>query len=69
MVRGALRALGKAAMVQDMGFEGIKVRLGTDSSAAKGVASRKGLGKARHVEVFQLWLQEKVQEGRIGLMK
>eukprot|EP00969_Alexandrium_andersonii_P260382 11511999-Alexandrium_andersonii.AAC.1 len=47
----------------------MKVRLGTDSSAAKGVASRKGLGKVRHIEACQLWLQEKVQEGRIGLMK
>ena len=32
----------------------------TDSSAAKGMASRKGLGNERHVEVNQLWVQEKV---------
>eukprot|EP00969_Alexandrium_andersonii_P324983 14359551-Alexandrium_andersonii.AAC.1 len=69
MVDGASQALGIASMMQDMGFEGIKVGLGTDSAAAKGIASRKGLGKVRHIEVCQLWLQEKVPEGRIGLIK
>ena len=41
----------------------------TDSSAAKGIASRRGLGKVRHVEVNQLWVQEKVADGSIGLSK
>eukprot|EP00969_Alexandrium_andersonii_P066310 2924013-Alexandrium_andersonii.AAC.1 len=50
MVKGASQALGIAAMMQDMGFEGMKVRLGTDSSAATGIASRKGIGKVRHIE-------------------
>ena len=41
----------------------------TDSSAAKGMASRKGLGKVRHVEVNQLWVQQKVGAGEIELRK
>ena len=40
-----------------------------DSSAAKGMASRKGLGKVRHVEVNQLWVQEKVGSGELDLKK
>jgi hypothetical protein len=39
----------------------VRVRLKTDASAAKGIASRNGLGKARHIEVTQLRLQEKVR--------
>ena len=35
----------------------------TASSPAKGIVSRMGLGIVRHIEVDQLWMQEKVQEG------
>ena len=46
------------ALMQDVGIDtGIVVE--TDSTAAKGIAFRKGLGKVRHIEVCQLWLQEK----------
>ena len=43
--------------------------MGSDSSAARGIAARRGLGKVRHIEVCQLWLQEKVQEGKVRLMR
>ena len=33
------------------------------------MASRRGLGKVRHVEVSQLWVQEKVGSGEIELRK
>ena len=35
----------------------------------RGIAFRKGLGKVRHIEVCQLWLQEKVRKGVIKLIK
>ena len=35
------------------------------SSAAKGIASRKGLGKVRRIDVNQMWLQDNVHEGII----
>ena len=47
----------------------MKIRIRTDASAAKGIASRRGLGKVRHIEVNQLWLQEKVNAGDIEVMK
>ena len=55
-------------MLVYIGIE-VEVSLGTDSVAAKGIASRSGLGKVRHLEVCQLWLQENVQEGKIRLMR
>jgi len=69
MVRGAAIALGVRCMLGDLGVD-IRIRVRTDASAAKGVASRRGLGKIRHnIEVNQLWLQEKVTSGDIKVMK
>ena len=42
----------------------------TDASAAKGMASEKGLpNKARHINVHFLWIQEKVITKDIDLQK
>ena len=68
MVKGASQGLGIKAMMQDMGME-VGLRLGSDSSAARGIAARRGLGNVRHIEVCQLWLQEEVQEGKVRLMR
>ena len=68
MVKGGSTALGVQSMLADLGVE-LKVRLRTDASAAKGIATRRGLGKIRHIEVHQLWLQEKVTRGVIEVMK
>ena len=60
--------MGFQALMEDFGVR-IGIRLGTDSSAAKGIAARRGLGKVRHVEVCQVWLQQKVQEGKVKVWK
>ena len=68
MVKGGSQGTGAQSILNDMGIaRGIK--LCTDASAAKGIASRKGLGKARHIEVSQLWLQDKVGRGDINVLK
>ncbi len=54
-------------MVATCDGKGILINL--DASAAKGIASRKGVGKVRHLEVSQLWLQDKVASGEIWLKK
>ena len=60
--------LGVQAMLRDMGFE-LKLEVLTDASAAKGIASRRGLGKTRHIQVHYLWVQERVGNGDIILKK
>ena len=55
-------------MLADWGVN-VGTRSYTDSSAAKGIASREGLGKVRHVEVARLWVQEKVRHGDVRLYK
>ena len=54
--------------MRDLGHQ-TKVVIHTDSSAAKSLASRKGLGRARHIEVNQLWIQERVSEGVLEIRK
>ena len=68
MVKGATNALGISGMFKDMGVD-VSISLCTDSSAAKGIASRRGLGKVRHIELCELWLQNQVAQGRISVRK
>ena len=49
MVKGASNGLGIQGMLHDSGVI-LGITLYTDSSAAKGIASRRGLGKVRHIE-------------------
>ena len=54
-------------------MEGMGIRVGvrvwTDSSAAMRVCGRSGLGKLRHVQTHNLWVQERVGTGAIQLRK
>ena len=68
MVKGAANAMGVSGMFQDMGVQHTII-LYTDSSAAKGISSRRGLGKVRHIELNELWLQDQVARGRIAVRK
>ena len=80
MVKGSSVGLGLVAMLKEFGMNqrikiksenidesGFEVR--TDASAAEGIAKRKGIGKIRHIDVSQLWIQEKVAEGVIRIVK
>ena len=68
MVKGAGNAMGTAGVFRDMGVQHAII-LYTDSSAAKGISSRRGLGKVRHIELNELWLQDQVARGRIAVRK
>jgi len=56
------------SIMHDLGWY-CKIRLLVDSSAAKSIASRTGLGKLRHLEIQFLWLQECVRRGKVVLSK
>ena len=53
MVRGTSIGLGVRGLLEDLGIT-MRVRTSTDSTAASGIANRRGLGKVRHIEVNQL---------------
>ena len=68
IVKAASVALGVQAMLRDMGLD-LPIEVVTDASAAKGIVSRRGLGKTRHIQVHYLWVQERVSNGDIKLKK
>ena len=43
----------------------LKVSLFGDSSAAEGIMSRTGAGPVKHLDIKQLWIQEKVDRGEV----
>ena len=65
---GASRGLGLQSMLQEMGVQA-SLAVSTDSSSAKSFASTRGLGRMRHLEVKDLWLQALVKDGRVTLRK
>ena len=67
-VKAAAEGLGIQSLAQDLGVT-MKVQLGLDSSAAKSMAGRLGVGRVRHIELRLLWLQQEVKRGRISLFK
>ena len=40
-----------------------------DASAAVGIVMRRGLGKVRHIDLSQLWLQDKVAQKLLRIQK
>ena len=41
----------------------------TDSSAGKGIASRKGVGKVKHLSLKELWVQDAIEQKRFKVQK
>jgi len=70
MVKAAAQGIGAKAMLLDFGVD-IKepIDVMSDASAAIGIAQRRGMGKVRHIETNQLWLQERVATGSIKITK
>ena len=70
LVKAASVSLGIEALMQELGINlSNPIKLNSDASAAIGISNRIGSGKVRHIEVTQLWLQEKVLSGKIALNK
>ena len=52
----------------DLGVK-LSVRLHTDATTGRAIATRRGLGKVRHIAVNELWLQEQVADRKISIHK
>ena len=61
IVKGASVGLGLKAMLGELNVD-TDLTLKTDASAAVGISMRRGLGKVRHIDVTQLWVQEKIAQ-------
>ena len=70
MVKGGSIGLGIRSMLGDFNIEMItKLIIKVDSTAAIGIANRRGLGKIRHIDVADLWLQDRVYRGEMTIAK
>ena len=68
IVEGATQGIGMRSLLADMGLQvGIKVM--TDSSAAVGTVHRRGAGRVRHLEVRDMWVQDKIAKGEFSVHK
>ena len=67
-LKGASSALGFQSMLKDLGMTG-SITLYTDSSAARGIIHRAGLGKLRRLETGYLWLQAAVKAKKLQVRK
>ncbi len=61
-------ACGLRSLMKDIGWDA-EARLVTDSSAAKGMASRGGAGTVRHIHCLTLWLQQAISRRRLSIEK
>ena len=65
---GIAEALGFQSLARDMGWK-YDIAVHYDATAALGIARRRGLGKVRHLDVTDLWIQEKVRAKAVTLHK
>ena len=68
LVKAASMGIGMQSLARDLGTSA-EVRLWTDSAAAKGMASRRGAGRVRHIETATLWLQHAVSRKLVSVHK
>ena len=68
LAKGVSYALGMKSLCKDLGVK-VDVEVRADATAAIGMASRRGTGKVRHLDVSHLWIQERIRNGEVTLSK
>ena len=60
--------MGVQSMLNDIDYD-FKLTLNTDSTACTGISIRHGLGKVKHLDIGELWVQEKAMDGTTRMNK
>ena len=68
-MKATAEALGMMTMMKDMGLEVSSAVVALDSAAALGVINRQGIGKIRHLDVGELWLQQRELKKEVSFRK
>ena len=68
LAKSASRALGAVAVTADMA-KVVKPRVRVDATASKAIASRRGVGRVRHLNTQVLWVQEAVARRELTFVK
>jgi hypothetical protein len=67
-LKGCAEGIGIRSLMADLGLP-VSVEVIQDSTAAKGTASRIGIGKIKHLDTGWLWIQDAVKSGLVVLRK
>ena len=65
---GASKGLGLQTVMKELGWN-YEIKIHVDANATIGTLHRRGLGKLRHVEVEELWLQQEISKKKISVSK
>ena len=68
LVKAASVGLGAVAMGTDLGTT-LRLDLETDSTTAKAISLRRGVGKIRHLHTPLLWVQKRAQQKDFYVLK
>jgi hypothetical protein len=68
IVKGPKQGLEIQSVARDLGLE-VELKILTDSTAARAMVNRKGIGRVRHLEVSDLWVQDAVKIGKFLVEK
>ncbi len=55
-------------LLGDAGVE-LEAQVHTDANAAKSIASKRGAGRVRHIEVLEVWVQDRAAKGELTIVK
>ena len=67
-VKSAAEALGAKSLAADLGLE-LAIEMFVDASATIGIANRMGIGRVKHLDVKDLWVQEQLRRKAFRLTK
>ena len=68
LTKGACETKGLVSLMTDLGYS-LNARVCSDATAAIAIASRKGLGRTRHIDVQCLWIQSEIEQQKLKLTK
>ena len=68
LAKGCSQSMGIRSMLADMRFH-VQIRLLADATTGKSLVSRRGLGRVRHIDVADLWIQSHVKSGDFDVIK
>ena len=68
IAKGIQMGIGFQSLCKDLNMQQ-GIRIHSDATAAIGIARRRGLGKLRHLDVEDLWIQEKVRDKTAEIVK
>ena len=68
LVKSSATGLGLQAMARDYNME-LELDVYTDSTAAKGIGSRRGAGRIKHLDTSTFWVQQLVAAKKLRIFK